>query len=279
MPMAVGMLALTSGLAAACFVKAFGITFLAIPRSARRPSARTRRRCRCSAGWRVLAVACVALGLGAGPRRCRSLARRADRVSVDSRRPPSPARWRCRSACPAASAQMSPAARWRPGLILLSVAVLLALRVLGRRSAAARGRHLGLRADRPDAAHGVHGDRVRRAAAAGLRRAVPADRRTCRSTSTPSRGTSSSRSTYRSEIHPWFERAALRPARRLSFAPRRVRVRRLQAGSVHLYLVYMIAGARCVLLAGGAVAELMGYAARSRADGAGAARSRPGWWA
>ena len=33
MPLAVGMLALTSGLAAACFVKAFGITFLAIPRS------------------------------------------------------------------------------------------------------------------------------------------------------------------------------------------------------------------------------------------------------
>ena len=33
MPIAVAMLALTSGLAAACFVKAFGITFLAIPRS------------------------------------------------------------------------------------------------------------------------------------------------------------------------------------------------------------------------------------------------------
>src|SRR5262249_2360261 len=33
MALAVGMLALTSGLAAACFVKAFGITFLAIPRT------------------------------------------------------------------------------------------------------------------------------------------------------------------------------------------------------------------------------------------------------
>ncbi len=33
MPVAVGMLALTSGLAAACFVKAFGISFLALPRS------------------------------------------------------------------------------------------------------------------------------------------------------------------------------------------------------------------------------------------------------
>ena len=36
MTLAVGVLALTGGLAAACFVKAFGITFLAIPRSARR---------------------------------------------------------------------------------------------------------------------------------------------------------------------------------------------------------------------------------------------------
>ena len=40
MALAVGMLALTSGLAAACFVKAFGITFLAMPRSARAAQAR-----------------------------------------------------------------------------------------------------------------------------------------------------------------------------------------------------------------------------------------------
>src|SRR5437016_12082657 len=32
-PIAVGILALTSGLAPACFVKAFGISFLAMPRS------------------------------------------------------------------------------------------------------------------------------------------------------------------------------------------------------------------------------------------------------
>lgn len=39
-PLAVGVLALTSGLAAACFVKAFGISFLAMPRS--EPVARAR---------------------------------------------------------------------------------------------------------------------------------------------------------------------------------------------------------------------------------------------
>src|SRR5262245_66408099 len=40
MAFAVGMLALASGLAAACFVKAFGITFLALPRSPRAAEAR-----------------------------------------------------------------------------------------------------------------------------------------------------------------------------------------------------------------------------------------------
>jgi hydrogenase-4 component B len=40
MPVAVGLLALTGGLAAACFVKAFGITFLAIPRSKEAEQAR-----------------------------------------------------------------------------------------------------------------------------------------------------------------------------------------------------------------------------------------------
>ncbi|HVB38735.1 MAG TPA: proton-conducting transporter membrane subunit, partial [Vicinamibacterales bacterium] len=62
MPVAVGMLALASGLAAACFVKAFGITFLAIPRSAeaeRALDAPVSMR----AGMTILAVACVVLGL------------------------------------------------------------------------------------------------------------------------------------------------------------------------------------------------------------------------
>jgi hydrogenase-4 component B len=63
MTLAVGALALTAGLAAACFVKAFGITFLAIPRSAAAESAHE-----ASVAMRVamsaLAGACVLLGLG-----------------------------------------------------------------------------------------------------------------------------------------------------------------------------------------------------------------------
>ncbi|HTM10311.1 MAG TPA: hydrogenase 4 subunit B [Verrucomicrobiae bacterium] len=62
MPLAMGLLALTSGLAAACFVKAFGITFLALPRSA---AAGEARECRFSMrlGMALLAAACVGLGI------------------------------------------------------------------------------------------------------------------------------------------------------------------------------------------------------------------------
>jgi hydrogenase-4 component B len=62
MPVAVGMLALTSGLAAACFVKAFGITFLAIPRS-REAEQASEAPFSMRAGMAILALACVALGL------------------------------------------------------------------------------------------------------------------------------------------------------------------------------------------------------------------------
>jgi hydrogenase-4 component B len=64
MPFAVGMLALTSGLAAACFVKAFGITFLGIARSTEAEHAHEVPRSM-QAGMAVLALGCVALGLGA----------------------------------------------------------------------------------------------------------------------------------------------------------------------------------------------------------------------
>ena len=62
MPVAVGMLALTSGLAAACFVKAFGISFLAIPRS---PEAEHAKESSLSMqiGMGMLALACIGLGL------------------------------------------------------------------------------------------------------------------------------------------------------------------------------------------------------------------------
>jgi hydrogenase-4 component B len=62
MPVAVGMLALTSGLAAACFVKAFGISFLAIPRSTEVEEAHESPFSMLF-GMALLALACFALGI------------------------------------------------------------------------------------------------------------------------------------------------------------------------------------------------------------------------
>jgi len=62
MPIAVGMLALTSGLAAACFVKAFGITFLALPRSHEAEHAHESP-LSMRIGMGILALACFGLGL------------------------------------------------------------------------------------------------------------------------------------------------------------------------------------------------------------------------
>jgi len=62
-PLAGSMLALTGALAAACFVKAFAITFLALPRGAEARNAHeSPRTMLIGMGW--LALACAALGLG-----------------------------------------------------------------------------------------------------------------------------------------------------------------------------------------------------------------------
>jgi len=61
-----GALALTGALALACFVKAFGISFLALPRSPQATEAREAGRLELAA-MATLAFACVALGFGAVP--------------------------------------------------------------------------------------------------------------------------------------------------------------------------------------------------------------------
>jgi hydrogenase-4 component B len=63
-PIAGSLLALTAALAAACFVKAFAIPFLALPRSEEAADAREVS-FPMRAGMAVLALGCVALGLGA----------------------------------------------------------------------------------------------------------------------------------------------------------------------------------------------------------------------
>jgi len=62
-PLAGSMLALTAALAAACFVKAFAITFLALPRSSASSDAHEAPRSML-VGMGILTTACLALGLG-----------------------------------------------------------------------------------------------------------------------------------------------------------------------------------------------------------------------
>jgi hydrogenase-4 component B len=63
-PIAGALLALTAALAATCFVKAFGITFLALPRSEEAERA-TEVPLSMRSGMAVLAVTCILLGIGA----------------------------------------------------------------------------------------------------------------------------------------------------------------------------------------------------------------------
>ncbi len=63
-PIAGSLLALTGALAAACFVKAFGITFLALPRSPEAENAHESPGTMI-AGMGILAVSCFGLGIGA----------------------------------------------------------------------------------------------------------------------------------------------------------------------------------------------------------------------
>ncbi len=62
--MGIGSLAFTGGLAAACFVKAFGATFLAKPRSEETTHTRESSKWMCTS-MTILALACGVLGLGA----------------------------------------------------------------------------------------------------------------------------------------------------------------------------------------------------------------------
>ena len=233
MPVAVGMLALTSGLAAACFVKAFGITFLAIPRSHEAEHAHESPSSM-RIGMAILALACIALGvapfavvpllggvlagLGGLPD---TQAEFAFNVSLRT---------------PNSFGQMSPTLA-ALGLLVILGLVLLAI--------------LGLRVNR----------RLRRSDSWGCGRVgqTPRMEYTATAFAEPLRRVftelyhPSKELTivfhpeskyfvqsieYRSVITPWFEKALYDPFLRLmNFIARQVR--RLQSGSAHLYLVYI----------------------------------------
>jgi hydrogenase-4 component B len=233
MPIAVAMLALTSGLAAACFVKAFGITFLALPRSVRAAGAHEVP-WSMQIGMATLAVACVALGLGpflVVPLLGASLAglggiapaTMAFTLGLPLR-------------VPGTSGQMS-TPLLALGLLLLVALVPLALRLLGANRRLRVGDTWGC---------GRIGQTPRMeytatAFAEPLRRVFAELYRPSQDLSIdfhPGSKYFVQSIEYRSEIQPWLERVVYdRPLHLL----RRLAgwIRRLQGGSLHLYLFYM----------------------------------------
>lgn len=231
-PIAIGMLALTSGLAAACFVKAFGISFLAMPRSEHAAQAS-------ESPWPMrvtmvtLSAACVVLGVAA-PVVIRGISRVVESIPgfAGAPLPMAPSAW---LVMPPASAQVSPLLI---AALLASIAagVFLALRWRGLRVRLADTWGCGRISQTPRMEYtaSAFAEPLRRVFAELYRptedlsiSAHPESRYFIRSM------------TYTSAVVPWFEKAFYEPViagiRALA-----MQVRRLQAGWLHLYLLYVL---------------------------------------
>jgi hydrogenase-4 component B len=243
MPVAVGMLALTSGLAAACFVKAFGITFLAIPRSREAEHAHESP-LSMRIGMAILALACIGLGLApfaVVPLLGRVLAglgglpdtQAAFTLNLSLRTPNS-------------FGQMSPTLAALGLMVILAIVPLaiLGLRV-NRRIRLSDSWGCGRLGQTPRMEY------TATAFAEPLRRVFaelyhPSKELTMHFHPESKYFVQSIE--YRSVITPWLEKALYDPLLRLvTFIARQVR--RLQSGSPHLYLVYITIALVVLLLA------------------------------
>jgi hydrogenase-4 component B len=230
-PIGGALLGLTTALAAACFVKAFGITFLALPRGTGAAEARESGALML-APQAALAAACVAIGLFPGPV-----------VSVLARlagglvgAPPGPG-------LVADVSRIAPAPGAFDGLslplaALAFVAALGLAAVLAARAAFAR---------RPAPTWGCGGELTAEAEYTATAFSKPlmlifgAIYRPTREVSTLETTPYYAREVrYRAEVEPTFERFVYRPLTRgVLRAAERMRV--IQAGSLHAYLGYVMA--------------------------------------
>ncbi len=233
MPVAVGLLALTSGLAAACFVKAFGITFLALPRS---PEAEHAQESPFSmrVGMGLLAVACV--GLGVMPFAVVPILGRV--VAGLGGLPDTGAEFVLNISLetPAAFGRMSPTLM-ALGLLLLLGLVPSALWLfrLNRPRRATDSWGCGRVGQTPRMEY------TATAFAEPLKRVFAEIYRPMKELTVDFHPESKyfvHSIEYRSEITPWFDQSLYRPfLQSATFVAQQVR--RLQAGSLHLYLLYI----------------------------------------
>jgi len=238
MPVAVAMLALASGLAAACFVKAFGITFLGIARS---PEAEQAQEAPASmqVAMAALALACVVLGAAAY-----AMVPALGRVVGGLAGLPPASVMTVRGSfslplsAPGAVGQISPLSILL-GLVLLLAAVPTAL-WLFRASRALRVSDTwgcGRIAQTPRMQY------TATAFAEPLRRIFAALYRPTEDVSIdfhPESRYFVQSIAYRAHIVPWFERYLYDPVidRVMAWA---ARVRAIQSGSLHAYLTYLVA--------------------------------------
>jgi hydrogenase-4 component B len=233
MPVAVAMLALTSGLAAACFVKAFGITFLAIPRSVEAEHAHESP-LSMQLGMGLLALVCLGLGLApvvVAPALGHLLAGLGGL-------PETPVAFTLGVSLqtPMAFGQISPVGLAVLGLTLLGL-TLLALRVfrVNRQLRVSDSWGCGRIGQTPRMEY------TATAFAEPLRRVFAELYRPTRELTIDFHPESKyfvQAIHYQSDITPWFERNLYTPFLRLIGGAAH-QVRRLQSGSLHLYLLYL----------------------------------------
>lgn len=233
MPLAAGMLALTSGLAAACFVKAFGITFLAIPRSTAAEEAHESP-WPMRLGMGMLAMLCVVLGIA--PFAVVSWLARAVSGLGGLPAVPEPLALNFTLQPIAAFGQMSPT--WiAAGLLAILGLIPVGMRLFrvnrNRRVSATWG--CGQISQTPRMEY------TATAFAEPLRRVFVQLYRPTKELSIDFHPDSKyfvHAIEYHSEITPWFERYFYHPMLEL-FRRAASQVRKLQSGSLHLYLLYI----------------------------------------
>jgi len=243
MMLTVGMLALTSGLAVAGFVKAFGITFLAIPRSHEAEHA-NEAPLSMQTGMALLVIACVVLGLApfaVMPMLGQAIAGLDDLPAIMPK-----FSLALSLQMPEGFAQISPTLA-ALGLLVVIGVVLLLMRILRvnrqRRVSASWGCGRIGQTPRMEYTATAFAEPLRRVFAELYR---PTKELTI--DFHPESKYFVQSIEYKSEITPWFEKALYEPfVTLLRFVARQVR--RLQSGSVHLYLVYVTVALVILLLA------------------------------
>jgi len=241
MVLALGMLALTAGLAAAAFVKCFGITFLAIPRSDGAAAAHEAP-VSMRAGMVALAAACAGLAAGALPVLATTGAVAAGLFGLATE-PPAFRLW-LTFQTPAGLARMSPPAIIA-GLLGGLAVVWLVVRVLASRRPLRYAPTWGCgrveQTPRMEYTATAFAEPLRRIFSAIYRPSedVTMDHH-------PESRYFVQAIAYRASIVPWFERYLYEPA--LAWVRRwGWRARSVQSGSVHAYLAYVV-GALVLLL-------------------------------